>query len=223
MTGSKPKRARVFLPHPDGWYVEGEDCTDALLQNERFTPLVLDPCCGAGNIPRALARAGYLPIGQDKVNRMPAGQDAPEWFGGVQDFLAPDYALPPDLAARGDAFSVVMNPPYFRGKGTLAFIEKALSLPGCVKVACFVELRFLAGERRASPGGIWYERAPNGVYVLCPRPCCPPGTYLAGGGKAEGGSQDWCWLVWDLLSPPATNPVLGWALRPGATDAEDEF
>lgn len=182
------------------WYVEPEESTDALLTVERFVGRVLDPCCGGGNIVRALRRAGVEVYGTDIVRRT----DDKDILLGERDFLTNPPAFPPP--------NFVMNPPFFRAKGAEAFIRQALSLASG-KVCAFVDVKFLAGAQRAN--GLFTEHPPSRVWILTPRPSCPPGAYLAAGNKAGGGTADWCWLVWDLTSP-AGPTQLGWLRRAAA-------
>lgn len=100
----------------------------------------------------------------------------------------------------------VMNPPFFRAKGLEAFIRKAISVfPG--KICVFGDVRFLAGAARSN--GLFREFPPQRVWIITPRPSCPPGAFLEGGGTAGNGSSDWCWMVWSHLEPMGETR-LGW-------------
>ncbi|MGV6876667.1 hypothetical protein ACUSIJ_28875 [Pseudochelatococcus sp. B33] len=186
---ARPKSAKIWERDKLNWYVEDEDCTAALLTVEKFHGLTLDPACGQGNIVKTMIAHGYDADGSDIVRRVDA-----DWFVGEIDFLA-DGAFKP-----GHCDNLITNPPFFGGKGTEAFIRKALTI-ATNKVAVFVDLKFLGSDGRAS--GLYAEHPPSRIYILTPRPSCPPGEYLARGGKASGGTADWCWLVWDLQSPYA--------------------
>ncbi len=195
------------------WYVEPVGATLALLDVERFVGPVWDPACGQGNVLAACTARGVPAVGSDTVQRF-APTPAPLWAGPF-DFLGgePDAPLCPPPEAWGVP-NVVTNPPFDRGRGTAAFIRRALAL-ATGKVAVFADLGFLAGEQRRA--GLWSETPPHRVWVLTPRPSCPPGVFLQGGGKAEGGSADWCWMVWDRTAPAARpgETRLGWAkVRP---------
>ena len=194
------KKAHVFERDPLDWYVEEPRATEALLKVERFTGRVLDPCCGRGNIVTAFRAAGYEAIGSDIVDRT----NRASWFQGELDALK-DYGH--DYLALAGAPNIVMNPPFFRGNGTQAFIRRALSI-ATGKVAAFVDIKFLASAKRAN--GLFAEHPPHRVWIVTPRVSCPPGAYLAAGNKAGGGSADWVWLVWDMTASPAAAPVLGW-------------
>ena len=194
---AKPRRSHQWDRADKEWYVEPEAATKALLTAERFVGSVWDPCCGQGNIVRTLIDGGYRAWGTDLVERVPGA----DWFSGCYDFLD---RLPLELAP-----NIVMNPPFYRAKGTEAFIRRALDIaPG--KVCAFTDTRFLAGDERAS--GLFAARPPSRVWIVTPRVSCPPGEYLAAGNKAGNGSSDWCWMVWDNSAPVAP-PRIGWVRR----------
>lgn len=197
MTAIREKKANVWERDGLDWYVEPPFATEALLKVERFAGTIHDPCCGQGNIVSALRAAGYEATGSDVVRR--AGAERP-WFIGECDFL--------EVAAISQA-NIVMNPPFFRAKGAEAFIRKALAL-ATGKVCAFVDVKFLAGTGRAN--GLFAEHPPHRIWIITPRPSCPPGEYLLAGNKAEGGTADWCWLVWDQTAPKALTH-LGWLRR----------
>lgn len=191
------KKAHVWARDEHDWYVEEVRASEALFAVERFNGSIWDPCCGQGNILKSARAAGYSALGTDLVLRT----DAPFVQGGY-DFLAgehPPYAL--------STPNIVMNPPFFRAKGAEAFIRKALSI-ATGKVCAFVDIRFIAGSERAN--GIFAELPPHRIWIVTPRVSCPPGAVLANGGKATGGTADWCWLVWDMTAPPTQSPQLGW-------------
>jgi hypothetical protein len=187
MSETRAKDARVWEQDPFQWYVEGAECTRALLRVEGFSGVIYDPACGQGNIMKAAIAAGRTAMGTDLVRRA-EGQDG-DWWSGLVDFLEDE----PFTVA-----NIVCNPPFYRAKGTEAFIRRALGVAKC-KVAIFTDVKFLSGKERAS--GLYAEHPPSRIWHLSPRPSCPPGEYLKAGNKAGGGTADYCWLVWDLLSP----------------------
>jgi len=184
--GKKAKGAHVWERDERDWYVEPARCTRQLLAHERFQGVVWDPACGQGNIVETLLVTGHQALGTDIVRRVPKEAT---WFHGERDFLAMERPV---------ALNIVMNPPFFRAKGTESFIRKALSFP-VFKVAAFCDIRFLAGGKRAE--GLYTDHPPSRVYVVTPRASCPPGRFLQDGGKAGNGSSDWVWLVWDRTAP----------------------
>lgn len=188
------KKAHIHARDPHDWYVESEACTRALLRVERFFGTIWDPACGQGNIMRACRSTGLKAVGSDVVRRAPVEGD-PWWFG-VCDFLQ-DTRAP-------SCESIITNPPFFKAKGTEAFIRKAVTIAQH-KVAIFTDVKFLAGGARAS--GLYAEHPPSRVWILSPRPSCPPGEWLKAGNKAGGGTADWCWTVWDLTAPPAPTQI----------------
>lgn len=192
---AEAKNAHVWLRDKHDWYVEPTAATEALLKVEAFIGTVWDPACGQGNVIAAFEGRNPL-MGSDIVQRTAA-----RWFAGPSDFLALD---PQNMAARVE--NIVTNPPFFRGQGTDAFIRKALEI-ATAKVAVFTDIRFLAGGGRAR--GLYRECPPDRIWIVTPRVSCPPGSYLAAGGKASGGSADWCWLVWDRTAPHS-DTRLGW-------------
>lgn len=188
------KGAHVWARDGLDWYVEPRWATDGLLDVERFVGGIWDPACGGGNIVETCRARGYDARGTDVEERVPGAS----WWAGDVDFLGDhgEYLEP----------NIVMNPPFFRAKGAEAFIRKALAVAEG-KVCAFVDVKFLAGAGRAA--GLFAEHPPSRIWIISPRPSCPPGEYLASGGKAEGGTADWCWLVWDLTAPRAAT-VTGW-------------
>lgn len=190
------RKSHVFERSDLDWYVEPSAVTEALLTVEKFVGLSHDPCCGGGNIVKALRDAGYDASGSDVVDR--AG--FPDWFCGIADFLT-DEAI--------SSTNYVFNPPFFRAKGAEAFIRKALALASG-KVCVFVDVRFIGGATRAK--GLFSEFPPTRIWMVTPRPSCPPGAYLAAGGKVGGGTPDYCWLVYDKTSP-STATQFGWLRR----------
>ena len=197
MTALRKKESHVWGEIEDHWFVEPVWVTMALCQHERFVGQVHDPSCGQGNIIRALRDNSYNATGSDLRVR---GHHSPSWFLGVCDFM--DDTKRPIYQAE----NYVMNPPYFKGEGTERFIRRALEL-ATGKVCAFVEKRFLSGKARAK--GLYTEHPPHRMYFITPRPSCPPGQHLLDGGKASGGTQDFCWLVWDN-SAPYTGTTANW-------------
>lgn len=188
------KNAHLWERDDLDWYVEPPSATDALLRVERFVGGIHDPACGQGNIVLTASANGYAATGSDVVDR--AG--SPAWFMGRFDFLKAGYPKAID--------NIVVNPPFFKAKGAEAFIRKALDVARG-KVAVFVDIKFLAGSGRAN--GLYRELPPHRVWIITPRPSCPPGHVLAAGGKAAGGTADWCWLVWDKTAP-YTGTAINW-------------
>lgn len=195
MKGSERQKASHVWRRDDlDWYVEPMRVTTQLCAVERFNGSILDPCCGQGNIVTALLEAGHEARGADLVDRTSGAS----WFIGESDYL--------NSSAQAVFVNCVMNPPFFRAKGLEAFIRKALAeFPG--KVCVFADVKFLAGSGRAN--GLFADHPPHRVWIISPRPSCPPGEALRAGIKDSGGTADWCWLVWDNTSP-VIGAALGW-------------
>ncbi|WP_421983395.1 hypothetical protein [Roseibium sp.] len=187
MPAVKQKNAKIWSRSPLDWYVEPERCTAQLLNFERPVGRIHDPCCGGGNIVKSCIDAGYRATGTDMVDRA----ETPPWFLGILDFMSYEKQIRP-------FDNIFMNPPFYKGVGTEAFIRKAIAMTRG-KVAAYTEVRFLGGETRAMT--LFRDHPPDRIYIITPRPSCPTGEYLASGGKAKNGSPDFCWLVWDNSSP----------------------
>ena len=194
LTETRDKKAKLWARGDLDWYVEPRVASAALFRVEIFQGGFWDPACGGGNIVAEGRDCGYDVQATDVVDRS-AGAD---WFGGTLDFLGDTPGIVAD--------NIVTNPPFFRAAGAEAFIRKALSVARW-KVAAFVDIRFLAGGKRAET--LFAEHPPTRIWVVTPRVSCPPGEYLATGGKASGGTQDWCWLVWDKTAP-RTSTTFHW-------------
>ncbi len=194
ITEPKAKGAHIWERDEFDWYQEPTRATRALLRKERFNGMIWDPACGGGNIMQEVEAAGYFAVGTDIVQRTEA-----TWFHGEADFLG--------WSESPLALNIVMNPPFYKAAGAEAFIRKALSLARG-KVCAFVDIRFLAGGKRAE--GLYKEFPPHRCWIITPRVSCPPGAYLAAGNKAGNGSSDWAWIVWDMTAPPSTGMVTNW-------------
>ena len=207
---TREKNAKVWKRDDLDFYVEEPRASEALFAVEKFVGSIWDPACGGGNIIRAAIAAGYRAIGTDVAVR--AGEAS--WFAGALDFMgtADCLAYPSEC---DDLENIATNPPFYRGKGTEAFIRKALQVVKG-KVAVFTSIKFLAGATRAN--GLFAEHCPHRIWIVTPRVSCPPGAWLEAGNKAGGGTDDWVWLVWDMTAPRVTTAQMGW-LRKGLFDA----
>ena len=182
----------------DDWFVEPSAVTSWLLARETFVGRIYDPCCGQGNIVEACLAAGLDARGSDLRERV--GAVGKSWFGGRGDFRSMVLSDP----------NVISNPPYGRAKLTEAFIYQFWNVsPAVHKLAVFTNAKFLFGSGRAM--GLFTMIPPSRVWPVNPRPSCPPGQFLVDGGKASGGVENFCWLVWDRSAAPGTmihwNPV----------------
>lgn len=152
------------------YYVEPAWVVDALLAAERpFTGLVLDPCCGGGNIVRQLEAAGVDAKGGDIAQR---------WNRAViQDFRGSLEGYSPA--------SVVSNPPYNQAQ---EFVDAALRHT-TDRVCVLYRLAFLEGQARRA----WFKTVPLArVWVSSRRVSMPPGGSDV---PAKGGTVAYAWFV----------------------------
>lgn len=205
-TGSaltRERQSRIWARARHEWYVEGEDCTTALLTVERFEGRIHDPACGGGNVVKALLGAGYPDVvGSDLVDR--TGAALLTWpFLGTSYFLNDDQA-PVD--------NIVSNPPFGKGYLAEAFARRALQL-ATRKVALFLPLDFVASDKRI--GRFFAGAKPSRAWIITPRPSCPPGDALLQGAiKADGGRANFAWYIWDKADPGPPGMIpMGWAKR----------
>jgi hypothetical protein len=177
----------IFTKEKHGWYVEPFWVSERLFQQESFPGPIFDPACGFGTIVHAARAAGHKALGADIVDRRTS-----RFVFLRRDFLK---------TAKPIQGSVVTNPPFDLVR---EFAEHTLRL-GAKKVA----LIFLVRRLNAAH---WLQALPlQTVYLLTPRPSMPPGTHLQRGGKASGGTQDFCWLI---LTPGHRGPPqLKWLRR----------
>jgi hypothetical protein len=180
----------------DEWFVEPQWVTTWLLQREMFKGAVWDPACGQGNVVKACIERGLMACGSDIKCR---GVEGKEWWMGAIDFLRMPSA-PWD-------YNVICNPPYGRALVAEAFIRRACALQHARRVAMFLNSKFLFSERRAR--GLFRELPPTRVWPVLPRPSCPPGALLRDGlVKAQGGVENYVWMVWDLNKPEGRTEFL---------------
>jgi hypothetical protein len=186
-SGARPRAAHAWPRAANEWYVEPAWVTTALHAVDPLAGPTWDPACGTGHVVRSLRAAGVPAWGSDLVSR--EGCEG-EWFAGRHDFLG---ELHPQHLGR-PVRNIVTNPPFGRGRLAEAFARQAIATVTSGKVALFVDARFLGSAGRAH--GLFAEHPPARVWLVTPRPSCPPGEYLAAGGKAEGGQADFVWIVW---------------------------
>lgn len=132
------------------FYSTDPDCVKDLLRLERFENKILEPCCGSGNISKALEEAGYDVTSTDLY-------DHGYGTSGVDLFTYEDIDV-----------SIVTNPPF----GIVTeFIEHMLDnlRPGH-KMALFLKLQFLEGQDRYKK--IFSRKNLKTVYVYTKRVAC---------------------------------------------------
>ena len=193
-----PQPNTLYERHDRDWYVEPAWCAELLIRAEPFEGSVWDPACGKGNAIKAFHKRGHDVHATDIVRRGC-------WLQrDCYDFLS--HPLPgPGEPVPLIPDNIVCNPPY---RLTEAFIYRALCLARA-KVAMLTNLRFLASQRRHR---LFNETPVRRVHIFSTRPSMPPGQLLESGERAaEGGSQDYCWIVWEQGYAGA--PAINWLIR----------
>jgi hypothetical protein len=197
---ARRRHAHIFAKEPNGHYVEPAWCSRRLLQ-AAFTPIkghvIVDPACGWGTILYQARELGFAAMGSDLVDRL--GDNGRKFHFRKCDFLN-GYTAPTQ-----GRLSIICNPPFDHVE---EFCRQACKI-ATDKVAMICLLRRL-------PAAHWLAELPlSRIYFLTPRPSMPPGEWIAAGNKPGGGSQDFCWLVFDLR--PLHEPVSAhWLHRDGA-------
>lgn len=177
------KAAHVWDREEHEHYVEPEWCSQRLFQVEPFVQEVWDPACGFGRICESAHAAGHAVVGTDIVDR--------GYSHGSVDFLKADNVRA----------NIVSNPPFDIFQD---FARHALKLARN-KVALIWLVPRLNAAR-------WLAETPLArVWLLTPRPSMPPGHTITAGQKPGGGTQDFCWLVWE--QGYRGKPELGWLRR----------
>ena len=152
------------------YYATEPKATELLLQCEKFTKQILEPCCGEGHISKVLENNGYNVTSYDIIDRD---------FGEVKDFFE----------IKEWNTDIITNPPY---KSALEFVKHSLEIiPNGNKVAMFLRIQFLEGKAR----GIFYkDNPPARVYVARSRlRCAKNGHFDTYGSSAVA----FCWFVWE--------------------------
>jgi hypothetical protein len=183
MTEQEAPRQRdshIFQREQHDHYAEPHWCSARLFDVEEFEGSIWDPCCGWGRIPEAAERCGYHMVGSDVVDRA-------EHRGRSVPFLEADFLNWPTGMDPPAAGNIVTNPPFNLLR---EITERALQV-STRKVAILCPLRRLPAAR-------WLEALPLArVWLMTPRPSMPSGAHIRAGGKVGGGTQDYCWLVFD--------------------------
>lgn len=153
---------------------------------------IWEPACGGGHLAQAMQDKGYEVYATDLYDRGYKNQDAYN-----VDFLNSNFIPPESIDA------IVTNPPY---KYAQEFIEKALRL-GVNKVAMFLKLTFLEGQRRQA---LFKATPPHYVAVCVNRVQC------AYNGDPEMFKQSsaacYAWFIWE--QGYQGNPEILWIEKP---------
>lgn len=141
---------------------------DRIIKDGIYLPkLVLEPCCGLGDISEVLKEYGFEVISQDLVYR--------GYGTGGKDFLLEDKPHQ----------CIFTNPPY---SILQEFILKALSLTKRWLVL-YVRLQFLEGKKKQE---IFKKPGLRYIYLHVSRQKCYPQGKRPGKGQVA-----YCWLIWD--------------------------
>lgn len=171
------------------FYVTPAWATEALIANEEFRGLIMEPACGNGAMSEVLKKTGCPVYSSDLYDRGYEGAD-------VSDFLTQDKILGVD--------SVVTNPPYDIAE---AFIHRALAIAND-KVCMLLRLAFLEGVGRHNT--LFTVNPPTRVWVFSERiTMYPNGDVTAGSGTTA-----FAWFVWDKTGPYTDKTELKW-IEPG--------
>lgn len=155
------------------YYPTPEWCVEALLDNEKFKDLILEPACGKGYISKKLIEHDYEVLSSDKYDY---------GYGLTFDFLSADYPTPSNIQ------SIITNPPFSLAND---FVIKSL-LTAKHKVALLMRLAFLEGSKRQKL--IFRDFPPSRIHVFSERiTFYPDGIQTAG-----SGTMAMAWFVWDM-------------------------
>lgn len=207
----KGKDAHLWARHPEDYYTEPEWCSERLFATEHFEGTIVDPSCGSGRIVLAArahrekaAKVGdhriTKALGYDIVKRSKVCNE------DLEDFLTSDY----------ETDNIVSNPPFgLCAKAStknglredFAYVKRALATAE-KKVALLLPLPWLTGADK----GEWLRTTPLAkVLIITPRPSMPPGPVIEAGLAPGGGTEDFCWCIWDRTHKGS--PTLGWLNR----------
>lgn len=155
------------------FYATDPRAMEDLLRYETFNNNVWEPACGEGNLSEVLKKHGYNVYSTDLIDR------------GYQDKQI--NFLENNLQFDGD---IITNPPF---KYTTEFILKALeSVPTGGKVAMFLKINYLSGQRRYKD--IYSKFPPYRVYIFSQKRSCSKNNKPEG---FKGGAMDYAWFIWE--------------------------
>jgi hypothetical protein len=161
--------SRINKDDPLDYYATEPKAVELLLEQENFTDTVWECACGKGHIVTALAEHGHWVISTDIVDR---------GFGCVKDFF--DHKDPIRI-------DIITNPPYNKAQ---EFVEHALEIAqDGVKVAMFLKLTFLEGQKRRE---LFKKSPPRTVYVSSSRLQCGKNGDFSGSSAVA-----YAWFVWE--------------------------
>lgn len=167
----------------EDFYATEPQAVQELLDIEKFSPTVLEPCVGMGHIAEVLVHNGYKVISQDIIDR-----DYPDTK--IKDFLTQEENI----------HDIITNPPYVLAK---EFAEHSLDIsPDGTKVAMFLKLTFMESLSRKE----LFQKYPfKTLYVFSARRSC------AKNGDFEmypSSAVAYGWYVWEKGFKG--DPVIKW-------------
>jgi hypothetical protein len=173
----KPRLTHDWPQQPNGHYVEPAWASGWLFTKENFGGTIHDPCCGLGNIVQSARAQGLRATGADLIPRSPRERPV--------DFLKTTRVHK----------SIVFNPPYalkVNGERRIVidrFVRHAWAHT-THKVAFFVEV-----QRVRAAHWLWDFIPIRRLWMVNPRPSCPPVEYILAGYEPRGGSKEYAWVV----------------------------
>lgn len=151
------------------YYATEPKAVELLLEQETFTDSIWECACGEGHIADVLENHGHMVIATDVVDR---------GFGARLDFLSWNSPI---------SIDIITNPPYNKAQ---EFVEHALELAkDGVKVAMFLKLTFLEGQKRRE---LFKKYPPRTVYVSSSRLQCGKNGDFSGSNAVA-----YAWFVWE--------------------------
>lgn len=165
------------------YYATEPRAVQELLDIEKFSSTILEPCVGEGHIAKVLTNNGYKVLAADIVDR---GYENTK----IQDFLA----------LKENTHDIITNPPYVLCK---EFAEHSLDIsPDGVKVAMFLKLTFLESQSRKA----LFEKYPfKTLYVFSQRRNCAKNGDFE---KSPSSAVAYGWFVWEKGFKG--NPIIKW-------------
>jgi len=175
--------------HNDGvdYYQTPSWAVEKLLEKEKFTGNILEPCAGAGAISKVLEAHGYEVISAD------IREDE-----SVYGTTGANFLEKPAIAPVGN---VITNPPYCCA---CEFVKRSLEVASG-KVAMLLKLTFLESVRRYE----FFKNSPlRTVYVFSSRVSMYPGNQEKQ--PRNGGTIAFAWFVWEPGYSGA--PAIDWLI-----------
>ena len=167
----------------EDFYATEPLAVEDLLNLEKFTDTILEPCVGMGHIAEVLKQNGHKVIAQVIVDR-----DYPETI--IKDFLT-------QTENKND---IITNPPYVLAK---EFAEHALDISqDGTKIAMFLKLTFLESQSRKK---LFAKYPFKTLYVFSQRRTCAKNGNFE---KYPSSAVAYGWFVW--IKGFKGDPVIKW-------------